>query len=238
VREDGKKRALVEAKALRKPECADGRLAMFPEIIGVGFKDLFASVHEKTTHAAAKAMRGRLRICVRETPERSLTGVREGGKLLIMKVHLRQIPQGETLHLEGEEDAAGIGLDEVGAVAASPLRYSMDVGVSEGGLFGSGRLELRVRMCCVACLEEFEQDFEIEPFGFQIELTGNELMDLTPAMREDIHLCLPPHPRCDAVGSDKQCPAIPDSAERAVRQAPERGATAWDVLDKLKSISD
>lgn len=155
-----------------------------------------------------------------------------------MKVHLRQIPQGETLHLEGEEDAAGIGLDEVGAVAASPLRYSMDVGVSEGGLFGSGRIELRVRMCCVACLQEFERDFEIEPFGFQIELTGNELMDLTPAVREDIHLCLPPHPRCDAVGSDKQCPAIPDSAERAVRQAPERGATAWDVLDKLKSISD
>lgn len=155
-----------------------------------------------------------------------------------MKVHLRQIPQGGTLHLEGEEDAGGLGLGEVGAQAVSPLRYSLDVGQSEGGLFAAGSLALRVRLRCVGCLADFEQEVVVEPFGYQAELTGHELMDLTPAIREDIHLALPPHPRCDAVGGTKKCPAAYESVSSASRLAPEGAASAWDVLDKLKPITE
>ncbi|MFZ4597311.1 MAG: YceD family protein [Terrimicrobiaceae bacterium] len=155
-----------------------------------------------------------------------------------MKVHLRQIPQGETLHLEGEEDAGALGLAEADSEAVSPLRYSIDVGMSDGGLFGSGSLALRVRQRCVCCLGDFEHEIVIDPFGFQIELTGNELMDLTPAIREDIHLVLPPHPRCDAVGSNKKCPAAYESVSRASRFAPGKAGSAFDVLDKLKPISE
>ena len=57
-----------------------------------------------------------------------------------MKVHLRQIPEGGTLHLEGEENAGPLGLEEAGAQAVGPLRYSLDVGLSEGGIFVTGRL--------------------------------------------------------------------------------------------------
>ena len=51
-----------------------------------------------------------------------------------------------------------------------------------------------------------------------------ESVDLTPDMREDIHLALPAHPRCDADGS-KICPArfiagarrcLPASRQRAM----------------------
>ena len=40
-----------------------------------------------------------------------------------MKIHLRQIPQGGTLHLEGAEDPVSLGLEEIGARPdfASPL---------------------------------------------------------------------------------------------------------------------
>ena len=151
-----------------------------------------------------------------------------------MKVHCRQIPEGETLHIEGEEDAGPLGLEEAGATAVSPLSYSLDVGVSEGGLFATGRVGVRVRMRCVACLEDFEEEIEVDPFAMQIELEGKELIDLTPAVREDIHLVLPPHPRCDSEGRTK-CPAAYEGAPLANQQQPGMTASAWDVLDKLKS---
>lgn len=147
-----------------------------------------------------------------------------------MKVHIRQIPQGETLHLEGEENAAPLGLEEAGAVPVSPLVYSLDVGLSEGGLFATGRISVRVRMQCVACLADIEKEIVADPFSLQMELGGHEQIDLTPFAREDIHLLLPPHPRCDMGAA---CPA--DGAPRTSLQTPATGASAWDALDKLKT---
>ena len=149
-----------------------------------------------------------------------------------MKIHLRQIPQGSTLHLEGEEDPRLLGLEEAGASAASPLYYSLDAGLSHGGLFVTGRLNLRVRMKCVACLEDFEVDLSVDSFAMQKELEGGEQVDLTPEIREDIHLALPAHPRCDA-GGRKTCPASFPQASADASQSP--GTAAWDALDKLKT---
>jgi len=146
-----------------------------------------------------------------------------------MKVHLLQIPQGETLHLEGEEPAGGLDLAEAGAEAMSPLSYSLDIGRSEEGLFATGRLEIRVCMQCVKCLEPVEFDVVVNPFSLQMELTGREQIDLTPYLREDIHLLLPPHPKCDA---GAVCSAA--GATSTGQQPPERAGSAWDALDKLK----
>jgi uncharacterized metal-binding protein YceD (DUF177 family) len=153
-----------------------------------------------------------------------------------MKVHLCQIPQGGTLHLEGEEDSSPLGLEETGAEPTGPLEYSLDVGVSDGGLFATGSLAQGVRMTCVSCLEPFEREIIINPYATQIELEGSELVDLTPEVREDIHLLLPAHPRCDQ-GGEKTCPAhfpagartTPLQAEKAVRPA------IWEALDQLKT---
>ncbi|MEI6033913.1 MAG: hypothetical protein WCS65_06495 [Verrucomicrobiae bacterium] len=146
-----------------------------------------------------------------------------------MKVHLLQIPHGETLHIEGDEDPAALGLEEAGAKAISPLSYELDVGVSDGGLFATGRASIRVRMRCVVCLEDTEMQIVADPFSMQMELTGREQIDLTPFVREDIHLLLPPHPRCDAGAA---CSAT--GAPSAGTDFPERADPAWDALDKLK----
>jgi len=149
-----------------------------------------------------------------------------------MKVHLHQIPQGATLHLEGEEDASFLGLEEAGAKPLSPLRYSLDVGLSDGGLFAVGQLEIRVVFRCVACLEEFESKLSLNEFALQKELDGRELVDLGPEVREDIHLALPAYPRCDAEGN-KTCPAhFPQAAADATQ--PD-GDAVWGELDKLKT---
>jgi hypothetical protein len=47
-------------------------------------------------------------------------------------VHLNQLPI-EGKHLEGEEDPAFLDLAAIGAKAAGPVRYELDVGLSGGG---------------------------------------------------------------------------------------------------------
>jgi len=149
-----------------------------------------------------------------------------------MKVHLRQIPSGDTLHIEGEENPEPLGLEEAGAVPVSPLCYSLDVGTSDGGLFATGRLAVRVRLQCVRCLGDFESDIVVDPFALQVDLPGSELIDLTPMVREDIHLTLPAHPRCDSNGGPT-CPASRDGAPASDRQPAPPMVSAWDALDKL-----
>ena len=151
-----------------------------------------------------------------------------------MKVHLNQIPEGETLYIEGEESVAALGLEEAGVVPVSPLHYSLDVGVSDGGLFATGSIKLRARFQCVSCLEDFEADVAVDPFSMQLELGGREWIDLTPEIREDIHLTLPAHPRCDSSGGPK-CLASCNGLPNASRDSVPEHASAWDALEKLKT---
>jgi len=137
----------------------------------------------------------------------------------------------DTLHLEGEEDAAALDLPAAGAVAVSPLSYSLDIGVSDGGLFATGWVRVKVRMVCVVCLAEFEREIEVSPISLQRELTGNEVIDLTPLVREDVHLAVPAHPRC---GTGDACQAACKTVLHA-NQYPI-GDAAWSALDKLKSL--
>ena len=153
-----------------------------------------------------------------------------------MKVHLRQIPAGSTLHLEGEEEATPLGLEEAGAAPVGPLEYSLEVGLSVGGLCATGSLSVPVRMTCVACLEPFEREIVVDPFATQVELEGSELVDLTPEVRDDIHLLLPAHPRCDQ-GGEKTCPAHFPAGARTTPLQTEKTArpAVWEALDQLKT---
>ena len=54
----------------------------------------------------------------------------------------------------------------------SPLEYELDVGLSGGGLFATGRLSVCVRLRCVACLDEFETTLSVDRFALQKELDG------------------------------------------------------------------
>jgi len=65
-------------------------------------------------------------------------------------------------------------------------------------------------------------------------LPSGELIDLTPLVREDIHLSLPAHPRCDSNGEPK-CPASREGVPGFDRQPAQKWASAWDALDKLQN---
>jgi uncharacterized metal-binding protein YceD (DUF177 family) len=121
-----------------------------------------------------------------------------------------------------------------GIIPTTPLHYSLDVGLSGDGIFATGRLEIRGKMQCVACLEDFETEIVIDPFSMQMDLPRAELIDLTPEVREDMHLALPAHPKCDS-GGEKKCPARRDDSRFAFGQSVDKSAAAWDALDKLKT---
>ena len=147
-----------------------------------------------------------------------------------MKVHLRQIPA-DGLHLEGEEDCPIQDLASEDMECAGPLRYSLDVGISEGAVWASGLLEQPVQLRCVACLETFVHTIDVPEFALHIDAGGPELVDFAPMVREDLLLNLPAYPRCDRHGG-RICPA-PQTIENLPAGEAETRKPDWSALDKL-----
>jgi uncharacterized metal-binding protein YceD (DUF177 family) len=148
-----------------------------------------------------------------------------------MKVHVLQIPP-EGMSLEGEEPSDVLDLGSFGASALSPIRYALDVGLSDGGLFATGRVSVQVECECVRCLERFQRPLEVPDFACQVQLEGREMVDLTEQIREDILLALPAHPHCDW-NADKVCKAAFRDAPSETEPLDDR-RDVWKGLDKLK----
>jgi uncharacterized protein len=151
-----------------------------------------------------------------------------------VKIHLKQIPH-DGHHLEGEEACSLAEFETDDLRCAGPLRYALDVGISEGALWANGSLSQPVELRCVSCLETFQHDIKVPAFALHTELHGPETIDLTPLMREDILLNLPAHPHCDHDGG-RVCPGptvIAPSSEPAP-EAEEARKPDWSALDQLK----
>jgi uncharacterized metal-binding protein YceD (DUF177 family) len=149
-----------------------------------------------------------------------------------VKIHLRQLPDGGE-HFEGEEDCPLQQLNPEEVRCAGPLRYSLDVGISEGALWANGEISQPVELRCVRCLEPFPFDITVKDFALHTELTGPEEIDLTPFLREDILLNLPPYPHCDRDGG-RICPVPEEAVRREKREPLEARPPDWSALDDLK----
>lgn len=145
-----------------------------------------------------------------------------------MKIHLKQIPP-EGLHLKGEEDCPIAGLEAEEIHCAGPLRYNIDIGISNGALWANGSLKQSVELRCVACLEKFVHQIKVPAFALHTDLPGPEVIDLAPFIREEVLLNLPAHPHCDRDGG-RVCKAVDlvTSEQNAKRRSD------WSALDRLK----
>ncbi len=148
-----------------------------------------------------------------------------------MKIHVRQIPHDGT-RLEGEEDCPIQELEKEEVRCAGPLKYNLEVGISEEALWANGTLRQPVELRCVNCLETFVYEISVPNFALHLELTGPEVVDLTPMIREDILLNLPAHPHCDRDGG-KLCKGPRESAPLKLETEAKREHD-WEALDKLK----
>lgn len=149
-----------------------------------------------------------------------------------MKVHVLQIPP-DGAHYEGEIPGEVLDLNDMDiARSVGPIRYVLDVGVSDGGLWARGTVSAPVECRCVRCLESFRRSLDVPDFSFQVDLEGREMVDLTEHIREDILLALPAHPHCDWDGK-KVCKvrfSTTQAADKPLEEAPD----AWKELDNLK----
>jgi uncharacterized metal-binding protein YceD (DUF177 family) len=146
-----------------------------------------------------------------------------------MKIHLQQIPH-EGLHIEGKEETDILQIDDPTIRPVAPVAYQLDVGISEDGLFASGKISVELELECVNCLRKFVYPIVVEDFATQVELTGPELIDLTAEVREDILLALPAHPKCNWDGT--VCPG-PREKNKNNQVETDPAPSAWDTLDQL-----
>ena len=149
-----------------------------------------------------------------------------------MKIHLRQLSDGGE-HFEGTEECPIPQVNAEEVRCAGPLRYALEVGISEGALWAKGELAQPVELRCVRCLERFPFEITVPDFGILTDLTGPELLDLTPFMREDILLNLPPYPHCDRDGG-RVCPVPEEAVSGATAEPLEARPPDWSALDDLK----
>jgi len=154
-------------------------------------------------------------------------------------INLRHLDH-QNLRVESELPVEELDIDTRDEVIrlAEPLRYSLEVQRLEDGLLVEGKLSLPLQCQCVRCLKTFRHEVELADWTCHLAFSGeeavpvvNDLVDLTPAVREDILLEFPQHPLCDL-----ECAGLlmgnPGKTNQAGPVAPD--LSTWAELNKLK----
>jgi uncharacterized protein len=143
------------------------------------------------------------------------------------------------LHLEGELPSEELELelhDEI-IRPAGPLEYDLEAEkIDDGDALVQGELRLNFEYDCVRCLKKFTRELTLPDWTCHLPLKGddatpisNDLVNLTPYIREDILLALPQHPLCEPECGGLKLPANVDPGEKS-----DKASSAWSELDKLK----
>jgi uncharacterized protein len=162
-------------------------------------------------------------------------------EIMPLQVNLRHLDE-HNLELEGELNAAELDIQTRDDMLrlSGPVRYELDVQKLEEGLLLQGRLTLGLDCQCVRCLKPFRKELNLDPWTAHLPFQGeeavpvnNDMVDLTPVIREDILLEFPQHPLCDP-----ECRGLPKGYFGKTRKpggnGTEAGSSAWDQLNKLK----
>jgi len=130
-------------------------------------------------------------------------------------------------------------LDELIEVRG-PLFYDLTLQKAGPSILARGKLELTLDCTCARCLGPFEERLCLQDWTLHLPLAGPEkvklnddLVDLTPFIREDILLEFPQRPLCD-----RDCAGLADRSNAAAQKTDNAGSTqsssAWSELNKLK----
>jgi len=150
------------------------------------------------------------------------------------EVNLRHLEE-NSVSLEDEmtPEELDIGVEDSLVHVKEPLAYELEVQQMEDGLLVQGALRLTLDCECARCLKPLRYKLNFEAWAAHIPLSGdekaavvNDLVDLTPYLREDIVLAFPQRPLC---GPDcKGLPATDASEKSPLTSNP------WAELNKLK----
>ena len=150
-----------------------------------------------------------------------------------MKINVKRIPvDGETL--QGCECSTIMEVDTPDISFHDEVKYDLFAQIQGDALLVTGKLRAPATLRCSRCLRTFERSMTVDHFVFHEELKGEDFVDLTGNIREDIILELPQRALCvqDCKGL---CPSCGKNwNEGACRCDPSKGDLRWHALDQLK----
>ena len=150
-----------------------------------------------------------------------------------MKINVKRIPaEGQTLH--GAEPGNIMELDDSEVGFPHEIAYHLQLQIQDTALLAVGTLDTAAGLVCSRCLKEFELPLHVGQFVVHQELHGEDFVDLTPNIREDILLELPQRalcgPKCKGL-----CPTCGKNLnEGACQCEPSRADLRWHALDQLR----
>lgn len=143
-------------------------------------------------------------------------------------------PDGSTYEGEEPGDLLELGTDPT-VQPDGPIRYAFTAEVVSSRLIVKGSLEVPLRLTCGRCAEIFSTTLKDSSFLRAYEITeGVETVDVTPDIREDVLLDLPPFPVCsaDCKGLCPHCGTNLNKGTCACRSA--ELDDRWGALDGIK----
>jgi len=150
-----------------------------------------------------------------------------------MKINVKRVPE-EGEHLQGAEPPAIMELEEPDYQFERDVEYDLVVQVQGRALLVTGKLWTPVTLRCSRCLKTFKKPVVVPEVVVHQELAGEDFVDLTQNIREDIILELPQRALCR-----EQCRGLCPSCgknlnEGACQCAPSHGDVRWHALEQLK----
>lgn len=153
-------------------------------------------------------------------------------------VNVRHLEE-KNVELKGELSTHELEIENLDEMvhAEQPINYDLTVEQNGPNLLVSGKLSLILDCECVRCLKPLRYPIVLDPYNAFVPLEGedaapviNDLVDLTPFIREDILLAFPAHPVCET-----ECESLPQSSGSEQSGGAALGQkSAWDELNKLK----
>lgn len=151
-----------------------------------------------------------------------------------MKFLTHSLEEGASLNLEGEVTAVELELPVEQYPGWKTVSYQLQVEKVGTEYYVHGKIHSEFRLDCARCAEPIPWVVSLEKFATSIEDEGQESIDLTPQVREDILLALPIAPACKLDASQK-CPHTGKThGEGPDVFAEQQRKTIWGDLERLK----
>jgi uncharacterized protein len=112
----------------------------------------------------------------------------------------------KNLQLNGQISPAELEIEQVDELIhpRQSLTYALEVQRLESNILVQGSLTMPLQCECARCLKSFVYQVELPHWSCLLPLEGedavkvvNDLVDLTPYLREDMLLSFPQHPLCE-----------------------------------------
>jgi len=133
--------------------------------------------------------------------------------------------------LTGSEPASIMALEEPDVHFDHEVKYRLHAQLQGNALLVTGKLETPVRLLCSRCLKSFEKPLKVGLFVFHQELKGEDFVDLTANIREDIILELPQRALCTEKCKGLCLSCGKDLNKGVCKCAPSKGDLRWQALE-------